>query len=87
MLLLAKRVYAKYCPLIVKIHLKSTKSEIVLKNLNALCDVEFILGLPCILPFFKCVHTFIKFAQGKGVFVYNFVNTIKLAQQKLFKLY
>lgn len=82
-----KKVYVKYCPLIVKIHLKSTKSEIALKNLNASCDVEFILGLPCILPFLKCVHTLIKFAQGKGVFVYNFVDTIKLAQQELLKLY
>jgi len=80
-------VYAKYCPLIVKIHLKYTKSEIALKNLNALCDVEIILQLSCILPFLKCVHTLIKFAQGKGVFVYNFVDIIKLAQQELFKLY
>jgi acetyl/propionyl-CoA carboxylase alpha subunit len=87
MLFLAKNVYAKYCPLIVKIHFKSTKSEIALKNLNALCDVEIIFGLSCILPFLKCVHTLIKFAQGKGVFIYNFVDIINLAQQELFKLY
>jgi len=62
MLFLANRVYARYCTLIVKIDLKSTKSEIALKNLNALCDVEFILRLFCILPFFKCVHTLIKFS-------------------------
>jgi hypothetical protein len=87
MFFLAGRVHAKYCTLIVKIHLKSTKSEITLKALNGLCDVEFILGLLCILPSFKCVHTLIKFAQGKGIFVYNFVDTIKLAQQELFELY
>jgi len=80
MLFLARRVHAKYYTLIVKIHLRSTKTEIALKTLNALCDVEFILGLPCILPSFKCVHTLIKFTQGKGVFIYNFVDTIKLAQ-------
>jgi hypothetical protein len=39
MLFPIKRVYVKYCPLIVKIHVESTNSEIVLKKLNSLCDV------------------------------------------------
>jgi hypothetical protein len=58
-----------------------------LRNLNVMCDVEFILGLPCILPLFKCVHMLIKIAQCRDVFVCDFVEGIKLAQHKLYRLY
>jgi hypothetical protein len=61
---LAKLVYVKYYTSITKMHTKSLKSEVDLKNLNALCNVEFILGLPCILPLLECVHTLIKVAQN-----------------------
>jgi hypothetical protein len=43
-------------------HIKSPKSDIANKNLNVLCDMELILGLPCLLPLFKCVHKLIKIA-------------------------
>jgi hypothetical protein len=50
MLSLAKHMYVEYPPLIVKMHLESSKNKVVLKNLNTLCDIKFILELPCILP-------------------------------------
>lgn len=50
MVFLTKHVYVEYRLLIVKMHIKSSKSEVVQKNLNALRDVEFILGLPCVFP-------------------------------------
>lgn len=57
MLPLTKLVYVKYCTLITKMHTKSLKSEVDLKNLNSLYNVEFILGLPCILPYLSvCTH-------------------------------
>jgi hypothetical protein len=49
------------------------------KNLNALYDMEFLLGLPCLLPLFECVHKLIKIAQGQDVFVCDLVEAIKLA--------
>jgi hypothetical protein len=39
----------------MKIHVKSAKSDVVLKNLSVLCDVEFIIGLPCMLNYL-CVY-------------------------------
>jgi hypothetical protein len=63
------------------------KNEVALKNLNSLCDVEFILRLPCILLLLDCMHMLIKFALGTKVFVCDFVNIIKLTQQKLFIFY
>jgi hypothetical protein len=68
-------------------HVKSPKSDIASKNLNVLCDVELILGLPCLLPLFKCVHELIKITQGQDVFVCNLVEVVKLTQLEIYKLY
>jgi hypothetical protein len=64
MFFLSKEIYYEYQPLIVRMHAKSPKSDIASKNLITLCDVELILGLPCLLPLFECVHKLIKIAQG-----------------------
>jgi hypothetical protein len=62
MFFLLKWVYVKYRPLIIKMHVESSKNDHVLRNLNVMCNVEFILGLPCILPLRECVHMLIKIA-------------------------
>jgi hypothetical protein len=87
MLSLAKLVYAKYHTLITKMHTKNLKSEVDLKNLNALCNVEFILGFPCIFPLLECVHTLIKVTQNINAFVCDFVESIKLTQQEFYRFY
>jgi hypothetical protein len=87
MVSLTKHVYVEYHLLIINMHTKSSKSEVVQKNLSALCDVEFILGLPSIFPLLECVHVLIKVRQNKDVFVCDFVESIKVAQQKLCMLY
>jgi len=68
-------------------HVESPNSDNTSKNLSALCDVELILGLPCLLSLFECVHKFIKIAQGQDVFVCDLVEAIKLAQLELYRLY
>jgi hypothetical protein len=42
MLSLVKEVYSKYCFLVVKMHVKSARSDGAGKNLNSLCAVEVI---------------------------------------------
>jgi hypothetical protein len=44
----------------MKMHAKSPKNDIGNKNLSVVCDVELILGLPCLLPLFECVYKLIK---------------------------
>ncbi len=39
-----KKIYFKYWPFIMKMHVNSPKSDIANKNLSALCDVELIWG-------------------------------------------
>ncbi len=75
----SKIIYYEYWPLIVKMHIESPNNDTANKNLNARCDVELILGLPCLLPLFECVHKLIKIVQGRDVFVCNLVKAIKLA--------
>jgi hypothetical protein len=53
-------------------HVESSKNEVALKYLNSLCNVELILGLLYILFMLECVHSLIKVAPSKDVFVYDF---------------
>lgn len=52
-----------------------------------LCEIDLILGFPCMLPLLEIMNTLIKIAQGTNVFVYDFVDVVKLAQQELYLLY
>jgi hypothetical protein len=45
-----------------------------------LCDVGTILGFPCILPMLEFVNAFMKFAQARDAFVYDYIATIKICQ-------
>ncbi len=46
-------------------------------NLRYLCDIEFIMGLICIMPLLEVRHVFMKFVSG-DTFVYDFVILIKM---------
>jgi hypothetical protein len=80
MLFPAKQVHPKFHPFIIKMHVESAKFDVVGKNLSYMFDVDVILGLPCILLMFECIHALIKVAQGKDVFVCDFVESLKMAQ-------
>jgi hypothetical protein len=60
-------------------HAESENFDATRKNLSSMFDVEVILGLPCILPMFVCVHALIKVAHGRYVFVCDFVEVVKMA--------
>jgi len=68
-------------------HVDNAKTEVALKNLIEMCDIEFILGLCCILPLFEIIHMLFKIAQGKDLSVCYFVNIVKLVQDELYKPY
>ncbi len=82
-----KWIYSEIHPFMVKMHVKNQRNDVARKNQNSLCDVEVILGLHCIFPLLECVHALIKVAQIKDVFVCNFVEVVKVAQQEFYRLY
>jgi hypothetical protein len=45
--------------------MKTQRTMLLLKNWSVLCDVKFIVGLPCILPLFDYMHTLIKIEWGR----------------------
>jgi hypothetical protein len=81
-----KWVYLEFHPLMVKMHAKNQWNDVGWNNLNSLCDVEVILGLPCILLLVECVHPLIKATQNRDVFVCDLVEVMKVAQQEPYKL-
>jgi hypothetical protein len=38
-------------------HIDAPKKNLVWEDLDLLCDLKLILGLPCILPMLEVVHT------------------------------
>ncbi len=57
-----KPLLAKYKSVVVKMYMDAPKSKFVRDNLDFLYDLEFVLGLPCILLVLEVVHTLIKYA-------------------------
>jgi hypothetical protein len=56
-------VLGDYKSFIVNMHANVLKKKLALENLELLCNLELVLGIPCILPMSKMVHTLIKFIQ------------------------
>ncbi len=83
MLSLLKCVLRKYKSLIVKMHIDAPKSKHAWENLDLLCDLELVFGLPCIFPMFKVVHTLIKYVQRQDVFIYGFIDAMKSVEGEL----
>ena len=83
----AKRVLLEYKTLVVKMHLDSLKSKVARDNLESLCDIETVLGLPCVLLMLEAVHGLIKIAQKRDVSISDFVAAVKMCEVELYRLY
>ncbi len=82
-----KGVMVEYKSLIVKMHSNQDKKKNVCDNLELLCDLELILSLPCVMLMLEVVHSFIKYAQCRDVFILDFVDVVNFAKAELFRLY
>jgi hypothetical protein len=77
----------QYWPLITNMHDDALKNNTTIENLNLLCDLELIFGSHVVLPFLDCVYTLIKFAQICNIFIYDFIDAMKICQLELYRLY
>ncbi len=82
-----KWVMAKYKTLIVKMSKDNVLVAQARFNLNLFCDLHMLLGLFCLLPLLEAVNALIKFAQGKDIFIYDFVAVVEIYQAKLYMMY
>lgn len=90
----AVRVLNKYRVLIVKMSIDSERPveeiggkkgkvdkklmSLATKNLKFLSDIQILLGLSGLLPLLRCVHSLMQFAQGRDVFVCDYVSAIHI---------
>ncbi len=49
--------------------------------------LELVLGLPCILSTLEVMHTLIKYVYKWDVFICEFLDTVKLIEVELYRLY
>jgi hypothetical protein len=80
MLSLLKRVHDQYKSLVVKMCSNFEKIKYSPNNFELLCDLDLILGLPCVMPILEVVHSFIKYAQCQNVFIMDFLHVINLVK-------
>jgi hypothetical protein len=52
-----------------------------------MCDVDTILGLPCVLFMQEFVNALMKFVQAKDIFICDYIVAIKINQVNLYKIY
>jgi acetyl/propionyl-CoA carboxylase alpha subunit len=82
-----KQVGKEYKTLIAKMTTNSANVESAKANLLNLCDIDMILGLPCILPMLESMNGLMKFVQGKDIFVCDYIIAVKICQGDLYKMY
>lgn len=82
-----QRVLKEYQPLVVKMSEDASTVPFSKWNLDLLLDVQMFLTLPCITPLLSSINSLIKFSQSRAVFVYDYVQTVKMCQVDLFRDY
>jgi hypothetical protein len=50
-------------------------------------NVEILFGLNVMMPMLEAIHSLIKFAQLKDVFVYNFITIIKVGEGDVYCIF
>jgi hypothetical protein len=87
MISLAKRVLFKYRTLFMKMALDAPIIPFAKSNLSLLIDVEFLLGLNVMMLMLKVVHSLIKFAKLRDVFVYDFITLVKICKGDVCRMF
>ncbi len=80
MISLVNRVLFKYCTLFMKMALDAPIIPFAKSNLSLLIDLESLLGLNVMMLMLKVIHSLIKFAKLKDVFVYDFIAIVKICE-------
>jgi hypothetical protein len=68
----------------VKMHFDCEKKKYVRDNFELLCDLDLILGLPCVMPILEVFHYVIKYAQCWDVFIMDILDVINLIEVDFF---
>ena len=79
-----KRVMSEYTTLMVKMGFDMTPSPGQRSNARArdnfdyLVDIKILLSLACFISMLDAIHYLIKLSQARDIFIYDFMQAIKL---------
>ncbi len=79
----SKQFLNEYKGLVVKMVIDNVNVQITKANYEFLCDAKTLLGLACVIPLLEVVQGLSKFAQGRGTFIYDCVDALKLVETNL----
>jgi hypothetical protein len=58
-------------------------SKLAKKNHELLVDLQTFLSIPCILPLLRSMHLMIQFAQGRNVFINDYLSAVNMCIMEL----
>jgi len=75
-----KHVLSKYRTIFMKMALDAPIIPFAKSNLSLLINVESLLGLKVMMLMLEAIHSLIKFAKLKDVFVYDFIAIVTIRE-------
>jgi hypothetical protein len=87
MINLVKQVLSDFRTLLMKMTLNATTIPSTQSNLFLFTNVETLLGLNTMMPLLEAIHSLIKFAQLKDVFVYDFITIMKICEGDVYCMF
>lgn len=63
------------------------QESLVQVHLFLLCDIQSLLPMRCVLPFFESMNSLLKFAQNSEVFVTGYMTSIYIFHGEMYELY
>ncbi len=77
----------KYCILLMKMALDALIVPFAKSNLFLLTNVGTLLGLNTMMLMLQVIHSLIKFAQLKNIFVCDFIVVVKICEKDVYRMF
>ena len=68
-------------------HVRPKSAAVAAGNFDSLADVDIPLSLALFVPILNAVHCLIKLTQARDIFVCDFIQSIKVCQNKLARMF
>jgi hypothetical protein len=87
MLSIDKWILSEYKSHVVHMFEEQTTNVNGKSKLEILCNIETFISFTCILPMLEYVQFLFKFVQARYIFIWNFIEVIKMTNMDLYMTY
>jgi hypothetical protein len=81
------RVMTEYRTLVLKLYEDKAIVTQAMKPCEHLLNVQILIGLSCLLPMLKSLHSLMQFAQKRNVFISDYLAAVKECQAEITSFY